>query len=830
MREVRLAIRTLSKAPLFTGIAGLSLALGIGANTAMFGLVDQILLRLLPVQNPRELVQLTVEGGRFGSNNGDGLGTFSHPLFVAFRDRNTVFSGLTGQMVTSASLIGTDRNEVVSVGLVAGNFFDVLGVRAQAGRLLTAEDDKVKGGHPVAVLHYDFWRNRYAGKGDVIGSTIRLNGTPFTVVGITAAGFEGTDSAVPTNLWVPVMMKTAITPTWDALEDERYAWFYLFGRLKPGMSREQAEASLRVLYRQRQEEELGGEFFQKYPDLKDRFLKQTFNLVPASRGQSDLRQRFEQPLIVLEWLVGFVLLIACANVASLLLARAAARQREIAIRTALGASRVQIVRQLLLESLILAVGGGVAGIALSAVLARALLRFLPFDPENLSLVTTPDLRILLFAAALTLTTAVVFGLVPALQASRVSPGMTLKAEAGSVAGGHGHVRLRKTLVAMQVGLATVLLIGAGLFVRSLQALRNVDLGFRTENVVTMGVQPATVYDEARKRQVFRSVIEGLATVPGVKAVGANSSRLLRGGRWDSSITIPGATAQDGRYPWSYFNAVTPGYFAALGIPIKAGRDFTWSDWGAAEERCLVNEELVTQYLRGQNPVGRRMGQGRDVAPNTEIVGVFGNASYDDVRGPVPRQTFVSMGSGTRLRGIGSIVVYARTDRDPGPVMAALRAEVRRVDPNLVITNLRTLDAQLDMRLANERMLSFLATGFALLATVLAVVGLYGVLAFVVTRRTREIGIRMALGADRGRVVRLVLSEMLAVFVFGVAAGVFAGTAGGRYVESQLFGIHAHDPAVFVLSAAVLLAAALAAGFVPAWRAAKIDPMRALRYE
>ena len=830
MREVRLALRTLFKAPLFTGIAGLSLALGIGANTAMFGLVDQILLRLLPVQNPRELVQLTVEGGRFGSNNGDGLGTFSHPLFVAFRDRNTVFSGLTGQMVTSASLIGTDRNEVVSVGLVAGNFFDVLGVRAQAGRLLTAEDDKVKGGHPVAVLHYDFWRNRYAGKGDVIGSTLRLNGTPFTVVGITAAGFEGTDSAVPTNLWVPVMMKTAITPTWDALEDERYAWFYLFGRLKPGMSREQAEAALRVLYRQRQEEELGGEFFQKYPDLKDRFLKQTFNLVPASRGQSDLRQRFEQPLIVLEWLVGFVLLIACANVASLLLARAAARQREIAIRTALGASRVQIVRQLLLESLILAVGGGVAGIALSAVLARALLRFLPFDPENLSLVTTPDLRILLFAAALTLTTAVVFGLVPALQASRVSPGMTLKAEAGSVAGGHGHVRLRKTLVAMQVGLATVLLIGAGLFVRSLQALRNVDLGFRTENVVTMGVQPATVYDEARKRQVFRSVIEGLATVPGVKAVGANSSRLLRGGRWDSSITIPGVTAQDGRYPWSYFNAVTPGYFVALGIPIKAGRDFTWSDWGAAEERCLVNEELVTQYLRGQNPVGRRMGQGRDVAPNTEIVGVFGNASYDDVRGPVPRQTFVSMGSGTRLRGIGSMVVYARTDRDPGPVMAALRAEVRRIDPNLVIANMRTLDAQLDMRLANERMLSFLATGFALLATVLAVVGLYGVLAFVVTRRTREIGIRMALGADRGRVVRLVLSEMLAVFVFGVAAGVFAGTAGGRYVESQLFGIHAHDPAVFVLSAAVLLAAALAAGFVPAWRAAKIDPMRALRYE
>jgi predicted permease len=455
---------------------------------------------------------------------------------------------------------------------------------------------------------------------------------------------------------------------------------------------------------------------------------------------------------------------------------------------------------------------------------------LPFDSDNLSLVTTPDLRILLFAAGLTLTTAVLFGLVPALQGSRVSPGVILKAEAGSVAGGHGHVRLRKTLVALQVGLATVLLIGAGLFVRTLQALRNVDLGFQTENVVTMGVQPATVYDEARKRQVFRSVIEGLATVPGVKAVGANRSPLLRGGRWDSGVTIPGVTATDGTYPWSYFNAVTPGYFEALRIPIKAGRDFTWNDWGAPEERCLVNEALVTEYLKGENPLGRRMGQGRDAPPNLEIVGVFGNASYDNVRGAIPRQTFVSMGSGTRLRNIGSMVVYARTDRDPRQLMPALRAEVRRIDPNLVISNLRTLDGQLDMRLANERMLSFLATGFALLATVLAVVGLYGVLAFVVTRRTREIGIRMALGADRGRVILLVLSEMLAVFVFGVASGVFAGTAGSRYVESQLFGVHANDPLVFVASAAALLAAALAAAFVPAWRASKIDPMRALRYE
>jgi predicted permease len=392
----------------------------------------------------------------------------------------------------------------------------------------------------------------------MVGSTIRLNGSPFTVVGIADSRFEGTNTGIPTNVWVPVMMKPTITSTWDELENERYAWFNLFGRLKPGVTMEQAQASMRVLYRQRQDEELKGQFFQQFPDLKERFLRQTFILVPASRGQSNLRRNFEQPLIVLEWLVGLVLLIACANVANLLLARAAARQRDFAIRTALGASRGQIVRQLAVESLVLAAAGGAAGLLLSSLLARGLVRFLPFDPANLSLLTTPDLRILAFTAGITLLTALVFGLVPALQGSRVPPGMTLKEEAGSVAGGHGHVRLRKTLVALQVGLSTVLLIGAGLFVRTLQNLRDVDLGFRIENVVMFGVRPATVYDEGRKRQVFRSLIEGLAAVPGVKAVGANRERLLTGGRWDNNISIPGVAPQDGNYPWRFFNADTPG--------------------------------------------------------------------------------------------------------------------------------------------------------------------------------------------------------------------------------------------------------------------------------
>ncbi|MPZ17644.1 MAG: FtsX-like permease family protein [Luteitalea sp.] len=679
-RDSRFAGRSLLKSRSFTAVALLSLALGIGANTAIFTLVDQIVLRLLPVKNPRELVQLRVEGGRFGGNEGDGLHTFSHPTYLALRDQNTVFSGLTGQVLQSASLLGEDRNEQVRIGLVAGNFFQVLGVQPRLGRLLTPADDKVRNGHPVVVLQYNLWQNRFAGNRGIVGSTIRLNGSPFTVVGVTAPGFEGTDAVVPTQMWAPVMMRPTITPdwsaTWDQLDNERSAWLYLFGRLKPGVTMERAEAAMRVLYRQRQEEELQGPFFQQNPGEREPFLRQTFTLVPAGGGQSFLRSNFEQPLILLQWLVGVVLLIACANVAGLLLARAAARQREVAIRGALGASRGQLTQQFFVESLLLALGGGVAGVLLSIWMTRGLVHFLPYDPGNLSLSTTPDSRILLFSAGITLLTALLFGLVPALRGSRISPGATLKEEAGAVAGGHGHVRLRKLFVAVQVGLSCLLLIGAGLFTQTLQKLQNVELGFDTESVVTFSVRPATVYDDARKLQVLQSLIEGLRTVPGVKAAGANRAQLLTGGRWDNSITIPGVETKEGT--WSYFNAVTPGYFEALGIPIRAGRDLAWDDWGSSRRLCLVNEALVDEYFGGASPVGRFMAEGSDSPPDREIIGVFGNARYEDVRGSIPRQVVVAMDS--RISQTSAVNVYARVEDDPRPVMAILREQVRRIDP------------------------------------------------------------------------------------------------------------------------------------------------------
>jgi predicted permease len=825
-QDLKFGIRQLRLNPGFTLAAILSLALGIGANTAIFTLFDQIVLRLLPVRNPRELVQLRVEGGRFGSNSGDGVHTFSHPIYLALRDRNTVFSGLTGQRVEGASLVGDDRSEMIRVGLVAGNFFNVLGVQPHLGRLLTPDDDKARLGHPVAVLQYDFWQKRFAGAREIVGSTIRLNGSSFTVIGVSAPGFEGTDVGLQTQVWTPVMMKPVITPTWDALDDERNSWFYLFGRLKPGVSVEEAQASMRVLYRQRQEEELQGQFFQRFPENRERFLRQSFSLIPASRGQSNLRSTFERPLIVLQWLVGFVLLIACANVANLLLARGAARSREIAIRGALGAGRGRLIRQLFIESFLLALAGGTAGLLLSSLMTRGLVRILPYDPANLSLSTSPDLRILLFTTGVTLATALFFGLVPALQGSRTPPGTVLKEEAGSIAG--GHVLLRKLFVALQVGLSCMLLIGAGLFARTFQNLRNVDLGFNAENVIIFGVRPATVYEDARKIQTYRSLVEGLATVPGVKAVGANRQMLLTGGRWDSSITIPGVEAKDGREPWSFFNAITPGYFEAIGVHVKAGRDLRWSDWGGSKKLCLINETLVKEYLGGANAVGRLMAQGTRNTPDTEIIGVFGDARYEDVRGPIPRQTFVAMDS--TIRNISGVNIFARVQGDPRVVMSQLREQARRIDSNLIVSDMRTLDDQLNRRLSNERLLSFLSVGFALLASLLAVIGLHGVLSFVVARRTREIGIRIALGANKGRVIRLIMVGMLPVILLGIVSGVVAGLLCGRFVESQLYGVKAADPIVLAISVVILCAASMLASFIPAWRASRIDPMVSLRHD
>jgi len=824
LQDLRYSIRQIKAQPGFAAAAVLSLALGIGANTAIFTLTDQIVVRLLPVPEPQSLVQLRVDGGRFGSNNGDGTHTFSYPTFKALRYTQNVFTGITGQVLSSASLTGGDRPEMVRIALVDGNYFQVMGVGARLGRLLSPDDNIKPNGHPVAVLQYEFWKSNYRSDATIVGQTIRLNGSPFNVIGVTAEGFEGTTVGFPARIWIPVMMRPTISPTNPRLDNERDSWFYPYARLKPGVSMQQAEAAMRVLYRQRQEEELSSPLFTQFPQLRDSFLKQTIRLESAEQGDGGLRRRFERPLIVLQWLVAAVLLIACSNVAGLLLARGASRQREIAIRRAIGAGRARIAAQLLTESALLAGMGGVAGIAIGAWLSKSLLASLPFDQANFTISAIPDLRVLGFAFVVTALTALFFGLAPAWQNSAAAPSVTLRSEAAGIAGGSAGVRLRKAFVALQVGLSVLLLLGAGLFVKTLQNLRRIDLGIKTENVVTMGVSPAFPYEPARKLQLIRELMDNLGRVPGVAAVGANSTQLFMGGRSDGSVTIP--EVDENSRPQSFFNWITPGYFEALGIPIKAGRGFTWADWGGGRRVAVMNEQIVKEYFNNQPPIGRSFGRGMRAPLDTEIVGVFGNSRYHDVRGEVPRQTFMNMDS--TIANITTINVYARATGDPRTVMAALRTEIQRTDPNLVVTGMRPLDEQINSRIVNELLLSFLATGFAVLATLLAVIGLYGVLTFVVARRTREIGIRMALGAEAWTVVRLIVSESAAVILFGIAAGVAAGYGLGKYIENQLYEVKPDDTLVFVLTVGALLAAAAFATLLPAHRATRIDPAHALR--
>ncbi len=828
LQDLRYGLRQLRRRPGFAAAAILSLALGIGANTTIFTLVDQIVLRLLPVENPRELVWLRLEGVRPGGNWGDGTHTFPFPTYLALRDRNTVFSGVTGQRIELASLVDDERSAAVTVGMVAGNYFEVLGVRSELGRVLTPDDDRDRNGHPVAVLQHDFWQSQYQGRPGVIGESIRLNGRPFTVVGVAAAGFEGTDVGVPTKVFVPLAMQPTIAPANPSLEDERAAWFYPFARLKPGMTIAQADAAMKVLYRQRQLEELAQPYFSRFPETRDEFLKQRFSLEPGDRGSSGLRSRFAEPLTVLSWLAAVVLLIACANIAGLLLARGAAAQRDLAIRRAIGASRGRIIGQLFAESVLLAVISAAAALFLASWLTRLVIAWIPAGNVGLSLSDTPDLRVIAFTIAVAAATAVLFGLLPAWQNSQIGPAATLREQSGAIAGGRTHLRIRKLFIGLQVGLSAVLLLGAGLFVRSLDNLRRVELGLQSDRVVTFLARPAVPYDTPRKVQAYRMLLEGLATVPGVRAVGANRTPLFTGGRTDGPITIAGRTGTGNDFPFTFFNAVTPGYFDALGIPVRAGAPLTWRDWGTGKRLAFVNETLTATAFPGESPIGRVIGSGTRSETNVEIVGIFGDARYHDVRGPIPPQTFFNLDS--VLERVQRIGVYVRVAGDERQVMRILPGEVHRIDPNIVVTDLRTLEDQIDTRMSNERMLSFLSMGFAVLATILAIVGVHGVLVFQVARRTREIGVRMALGAGTAGIVRLVASEMFVVILTGLAAGVGVAYASGRYVQSQLFGLDADDPLVFAAGAAVLLLSAAVATLMPALRASRIEVVRALRCE
>ena len=837
MSDVRLALRSWVKAPGLTFIVIGSIALGIGATTAIFTLVDQVLLRQLPVKDPRAIVQVTKRGTNYGSNWGDGS-ELSYPMFERIRDGNQVFEGVLARFGPVLNMQFGGRTERVIAEAVSGTYFPVLGVKAALGRTLLPEDDRAQGASPYVVLSHGFWTSRFAADPNVIGRPVVVNNFPYTIVGVAERGFEGLELGRPVQVFVPLMMKAQITPSWNALDDPRYQWVRVFARLKPGLSLEQAMAGLQPVYQAQIEEEvkLPG-FANASPRVREQYVQNKIQLLPGGQGRSGFRRSVTTPLWVLMAIAAGVLLIACANVANLLLARAAGRQREMAIRLALGATRRRLVGQLLVESLLLALAGGVVGVVISLAAAPIVLNFFVSPELREPVSTTPDARILAFTFVVSLLTGVLFGLAPAVQSTRPNVAPSLKDNAGSVLGG-AQARFRKALVATQVAIALLLLVSAGLFLRTLNNLLKVDIGFKTESLISFSVDPGlNGYASDRARQFARTLLERLNATPGVASTGFVTQRLLDNSQWSTNLTVEGYTPQGDDSAFSLNNAVSPGYFKAMGMPVLQGREFTENDTrtGSAPPNtpdfrvAVVNETFVRRYFKDREAIGRRIGFGND--PNTpmsmEIVGIVRDAKYREVRAETPAQMFVPYLESSRP---GGFTTYVRTSQPPEQMFSTIRSVVQSLDPNLPVHTTRTLETQVKQSLRNERMIATMSVVFGALATLLAVVGLYGVMSYTVSRRTREIGVRMALGAGAGRIARMIVGEVLIIAALGVAIGLPFTWWLSRFVESQLYGVRGRDLTTLITAVVLLGLVALVAALVPSTRAARVAPTTALRYE
>ena len=827
--DLRLAIRSLRRSPLFATVAVLSLALGIGANTAIFTLIDQILLRKLPVKAPDQLVMLFQRGSHNGSNMGSRM--HSYPIYQDYQQKAEPLAEVLCRRLVPASVSVGNQTERVQAEMVSGNYFSMLGVSPALGRVFSSkEDDQVFMGHPVVVLGYDYWSTRFARDPSVIGKKILVNNYPMEIVGVSAKGFAGLDPAESPEIRVPILMKDAMAPDWGWLhmDDRRARWVQVFARLKPGYTVDSAKAPMQGLFTQTRTYEMtlpAAKNWSQYS--RDQFMKGQLIVESAAMGYSNLRNDFSTPLVVLMCMVGLVLLIACANVANLLIARAFMRQREIAVRLSLGASRTRLVRQLLVESLTLSFIGGFVGLCLAFVLTRGLLALVPNGTQPLLISPRPDGRILAFSVALTFLTGIVFGLVPALRASRPDPWTTLKDTVGSIAGTGGSLFLRKGLVTAQVALSFLLLFGAGLFVKSLQNLKTTDTGIAMDNLLTFQLAPAlSGYSEQRAVQFNRDLLERLRSAAGVKSAAFAVVPVLSGDEWDSSTAVEGHRFADGEDQQAFMNAFSPGYFEAMHIPILEGRDFRQSDVVEQTTVAIVNKAFADHFFPGKSAIGKRLGRGggNNAKLTIEIVGVVANSLYEGPREGVHRQVF------TPNWGKNSVVFYVRSNVASASTFNAIRNEVKQLDATMPIYSMKTLEGQLDETLLTDRLIALLSAGFGMLATLLASIGLYGVMAFVVARRRKELGIRLALGAQPGLVIWMVMREVLALLAIGLAVGIPAAMALGRYVSTVLYGIKPSDPYMATSTILLLTLVSAAAGLIPARRASRIDPILALRYE
>jgi len=831
-QDVRYGIRMLARTPAFTTVAVLTLALGIGANTAIFTLVNALLLKMLPIKSPQELVVVGNPAEVHSMWHGTpGTEIFSYPLYREFREHNAVFDGLlaaaTEDGIDADAAGGNAPSEVGLVGrLVSGNYFSVLGVNSAAGRLLSESDDTEENANPVAVLSYGYWKSKFALSPAIVGKQIRLNGYPFTVVGVAQPGFKGDVVGDDVAVFVPLSMQPKIIRIDDMRNDPHASWLSLIGRLKPGISVTQAKANVNLIFQQALKSQYGAAL------TADDFAEignAQIAVVPGGNGLSGFRSEYRTPLLLLMAIVGLVLLIACVNVANLLLARATARSREIAVRLAIGANRRRILQQALTESLLLALLGGACGALLSIWGVRLLVTMFGSNTESLPL--APDLRLLLFATGVCFVTGILFGLIPALRMLKVPVSPTLKdatprfTETSSFGWG-------RTLVSGQVALSLLVLFASSLLVRSLQKLMTQNLGYESEHIVVAHTSAYSIgYRGERVTQLAQELSRRMSALPGVRGVTYSRLGFFSGGESSDSIIVPGFIAAKREDLSARMDAVGPDYFRVTGIPVTAGRDISSDDTATSARVAVVNQAFVAHFLHGTNPIGRQfeIDDPEEKGKPFTVIGVSKDAKDhpEFLRNAPPPRFYSAFQQDAHPRGF---VLEMIVKGDPNAVVGSARAQIKAVDSNLPVDSVRSVRELLEKNLGSQIALARLSTFFAGLALLLACIGLYGLMSYTVASRTREMGVRIALGAQHNDVLRLVLREGLLLVGVGLAAGIPLAVAGSRLIRSYLFGLTGADPASLCVVIGILGTVAGIASFIPARRATKVDPMVALRYE
>jgi predicted permease len=831
-QDLKYGMRMLLKNPGFTLVAILTLALGIGANTAIFSLTDQVLLRALPVHNPGQLVILNAPGYKTGhvSSDGNDRASFSYPMYKDLRDRAPAFSGLLARWGLALNVAANGQTERAEGELVSGNYFDVLGVEPALGRGFSTRDETAPGANPVTVLSYGYWTRRFGNDPRILNTPLTVNGTSLTVVGVAQSGFSGVQIGRSTDLFIPMSMKAQMTPGDNGLDQRNYAWLNILGRLQPGFTLKSAEAAVAPAFHAIEEAELP--ILKLSPGSKQakQYLDRKIILSTGEHGRPILQSDAQTPLLVLLTMVGLILLIACANLASLLVARGEARQREMAVRLALGAGRWRLIRQWLTESFILALAGGIVSLFFATWSLGALVGSLHQGVGVAGLETHLDARVLLFALAVSILTGILFGIGPALRATRTSLQTTLKDQGTSVSEGKSNVELRKWLMVSQVAVTAMLLASAGYFARSFVNIERQNLGVKVDHVVQFGISPSlNRYTPAQTAALFDRIRQGITTLPGVRGAGVARSPLFQGDDWSSNMTAEGYMAQPDEDTHVFRNSVSPGYFSAMGIPLLVGREFRDSDTATSPKVVIINEKLAQKYFARRNPVGLHMawGAGDKVHPDIEIVGVVENARHDDMRDSFHPFVYAPY---SQDDGLTDGTFYVRTSQDPLGLAGTLQRLVQDYDSNLPVYSVKTLAEQAEESVYSDRLLTFFSLSLGLLASLLAAIGLYGVLAYMVARRTREIGIRLAIGAQPKDVSWLVLREVMRMSGIGLVIGLAIAFGLGLLIQSQLYGVKASDPLVFLAATVLLGAVAFVAGWLPARKAANVDPMVALRYE